>query len=93
MHDFNLENIVKERTCLRSVNPTCIDLLRTSDSGRFSNSRTIETGLSDFHAMAATVLRGSFLKEFLGLSPTRTTVDLIISLKERRLQKNLAQIL
>ena len=88
MRDFNLESIVKEPTCFKSVNPTCIDLILTSDSGKFSNIRTIQTGLSDFHAMVGTVLRGSFRKRVLGFSPTGTTVDLIISLLERRLQKN-----
>ena len=63
MHDFNLKNIVKEPTCFKSVNPACIDLILTSDSGKFSNIRTIETGLSDFHAMVAMVLRCSFRKK------------------------------
>ena len=62
-HDLNLENIVKEPTHFKSVNTTCIDLILTSDSGKFSNIRTIETGLSDFHVMVATVLRGSFRKK------------------------------
>ena len=89
MHDLNLETIVKERTCFKSVKPTCIDLILASDSGKFSNIRTIETGLSCFYAMVATVLRGSFRKKkALGMSPTGTTVDLIISLLERMLQKN-----
>ena len=56
MHDLKLENIAKEPTCFKSVNPTCADLILTSDSGKFSNVRTIETGLSDFHSMVATVL-------------------------------------
>ena len=60
---MNLENIVKEPTCFKSVSTTCIDLILTSDSGKFSNVRTIETGLSDFHAMVSTVLRGSFRKK------------------------------
>ena len=63
MHDLNLENIVEEPTCFKPVNPTFLDLILTSDSGKFSNIRTIETGLSDCYAMAATVLRGSFRKK------------------------------
>ena len=63
MHDLNLENIVKRPTCSKSVNPTCIDLILTNDSRKFSNTRTIETGLSDFHAMVATVLRSSSCKK------------------------------
>ena len=63
MHDLNLESIVKEPTWFKSVNPTCIYFIFTSESGKFSNIRTIETGISDFHAMVATVLRGSFRKK------------------------------
>ena len=63
MHDLNLENVVKEPTCFKSDNPTCIDLILTSDTRKLSNVKTIETGLSDFHAMVATVLRGSFRKK------------------------------
>ena len=63
MHDLNLENIVKEPTCFKSDSPSCIDLILTSDSGKLSNTKTIETGLSDFHVMVATVLRGSFRKK------------------------------
>ena len=63
MHDLNLENIIKEPTCFKSDSPSCIDLILTSDSGKLSNTKTIETGLSDFHVMVATVLRGSFRKK------------------------------
>ena len=38
-------------------------LVLTSDTRELSNVKTIETGLSDFHAMFATVLRGSFHKK------------------------------
>ena len=94
MHDLNLlENIVEKPTCFKYVDPTCIDLILTTDSGGLSNIKTNETGLSDFHAMVAMVVRGSFRKKALGLSPTGTIVDLIISILERRLQKNVAQIL
>ena len=33
VHDLNLENIAKEPTCFKSVNPTCVDLILRSDSG------------------------------------------------------------
>ena len=63
MHSFNLENIVKEPTCFKSDSPTCIDLILTSDTSKLTNTATIETGLSDFHVMIATALKGSFHKK------------------------------
>ena len=62
MNSFNLENIVKEPTCFKSDSPTCIDLILTSDTSRLTNTATIETGLSDFHIMIATALKGGFHK-------------------------------
>ena len=63
MHSFDLENIVKEPTCFKSGSPTCIDLILTSDTSKLTNTATIETGLSDFHVMIATALKGSFHKK------------------------------
>ena len=63
MQEFNLENVVKVPTCFKSDSPTCIDLILTSDKRKLANSRAIETGLSDFHAMVVTTLKGSFHKK------------------------------
>ena len=62
MNSCNLENVVKKPTCFKSDSPTCIDLILTSDTTRLKNTTTIETGLSDFHVMIATALKGSFRK-------------------------------
>ena len=63
MQEFNLENVVKVPTCFKSDSPTCIDLILTSDKRKLANIRAIETGLSDFHAMVVTTLKGSFHKK------------------------------
>ena len=63
MQEFNLENVVKVPTCFKSDSPTCIYLILTSDKRKLSNIRAIETGLSDFHAMVVTTLKGSFHKK------------------------------
>ena len=58
----NLENVVKVATCFKSDGPTYIDLILTSDKKKLANIRAVETGLSDFHAMVVTTLKGSFHK-------------------------------
>ena len=63
MQRLNFKNVIKEPTCFKSNSPTCIDLILTSDTGKVSNTRTIETGLSDFHVMVTTSLKGSFHKK------------------------------
>ena len=60
---YNLKNLVKEPTCYKNVaNPTCIDLILTNRQFMFHNTKTIETGLSDFHKMTVTVLKTYFKK-------------------------------
>ena len=44
------------------VNPSCIDLFVTNKPSCFQNTRTICTGLSDFHKMVVTVFKVKFEK-------------------------------
>ena len=58
---YNLINLVHDPTCYKNyINPTCIDLMLTNRMTYFQNTRTIETGLSDFHKMTVTVMKTSF---------------------------------
>ena len=63
MEELNVENVVKVPTCFKFDSPTCIDLILTSDKRKLANIRAIEAGLSDFHAMVVTTLKGSFHKK------------------------------
>ena len=49
-------------TCFKSGNPRSIDLILTNRKSSFRNTVAIESGLSDFHAMIVTVLKGGFVK-------------------------------
>ena len=42
--------------------PTCIDLFITNVPNSFPVTKTITTGLSDFHKMVLTVLKNKFMK-------------------------------
>ena len=53
LDSYGLNNLVKGATCFKSdTNPRTIDLILTNRKRCFSNTLTIETGLSDFHLKA-----------------------------------------
>ena len=63
MYEYDAKNLVKQKTCFKSIeNPSCIDVFLTNSYRSFNNTTTISTGLSDFHKMSITVLRSTFQK-------------------------------
>ena len=60
----NLKSLNKEPNCFKNPNnPSCIDLFLTNRSRYFQNTSTIETGISDFHKLAVTVLKMFYKKQ------------------------------
>ena len=62
MHDFcnsyNLHSLCHKSTCYKNPEKhSCIDLFLTNSPKSFQNTQTIETGLSDFHKLAVTILK------------------------------------
>ena len=43
-------------------NPSCIDLFLTNNPHKFQNTTAFSTGLSDYHKMIITVIKGYFKK-------------------------------
>ena len=62
MDSYNLKNLVRYPTCFKSSHPRSIDLILMNRKSSFRNTVTIETGLSDFHAMIVTVVKGGCVK-------------------------------
>ena len=63
LYEHNAENIVKDKTCFKSLNnPSCIDLFLTNFPSSFQNTCTLTTGLSYFHKMVITVTKMTFHK-------------------------------
>ena len=61
---YNLKNLIKVSTCFKNPErPTSIDAMLTNSNRSFQNSYAIETGLSDFHEMIATILKIYFHKK------------------------------
>ena len=63
MNQYNAKNLVKDKTCFKSIeNPSCVDLFITNSYRSFQNTKVLSTGLSDFHKMVITVLKIKFKK-------------------------------
>ena len=62
MDSYGLGNLIKSPTCFKSDSPKCIDLILTNRKTSLQNATTVETGLSDFHTMILTILKGGFVK-------------------------------
>ena len=63
LYQYNLSNLVKEKTCFKYINNTsCIDLFLTNHPKSFHNTKTISSGMSDCHKMIVTVLKMKFCK-------------------------------
>ena len=57
-NQYKLKSLNKDPTCFKNVNKlSCIDLLLTNNSKCFENCLTLETGLSDFHKLIATIMK------------------------------------
>ena len=55
---------MKYPACFKNTeNPTCIDLFLTNFPNSFQSTKTLTTGLSDFHKMVLTVLKCKFAKQ------------------------------
>ena len=60
---YILENMVEKPTCFKNpAKPTCIDLIITNKPGTFQNTKTYETGLSDFHKLVGSTMKLSYKK-------------------------------
>ena len=63
LQDYDSKNIVKEKTCFKSIeNPSCVDLFITNSVSSFQNTKVISSGLSDCHKMVVTVLKTTIQK-------------------------------
>ena len=57
IEDHELSALISESTCLKSINPACIDNVLKSKKTHFINTLTFGTGVSDHHKFIGTMLR------------------------------------
>ena len=51
VNDRNFSSLFQTQTCIKSTDGRCIDLILTNSKNGCFNTKTFETGLSDFHNM------------------------------------------
>ena len=59
---FELTNLVKDKTCFKSINRTLLDVILTNRAKCFQKTIVCETGLSDCHKLVMTIFRSTFIK-------------------------------
>ena len=60
---YDLYNLISESTCITRTSESMIDLILTNCSRSFMHSKTIESGLSDFHKMTTTMMRCTYTRQ------------------------------
>ena len=61
--NINLKSVVKEKNYFKCIsNPSPIDLSLTNNAISFKGTKTVSTGLSDFHKLTLTILKTSIIK-------------------------------
>ena len=56
------KNIIKNKTCFKSVKGSCIDLILTSRPSLHQFTNLFETGISDHHLLIYTMLKSAYTK-------------------------------
>ena len=55
-------NLIKKPICFMEIKPTCIGLILTNQKQLFMKSRTYIVGISDFHSLATSIMKLTFVK-------------------------------
>ena len=74
---FELNRLIKDPTCFKSSNPSCIDNFYTNFTTMFFSSSTVGTGISDHHSLICTMLRSTFVKVHQNLYTTGLITTII----------------
>ena len=60
LNQHNCKNIIKNKTCYKTIEGSCIDLIITSRPSLHQFSQVFETGMSDHHSMIYTMLKSTY---------------------------------
>ena len=63
LNAYNAKNLVKNKTCLKSIeDPSCVDLIITDKPGSFQHTNVFEIGISNHHELVTAVMKAKFTK-------------------------------
>ena len=61
LNAYNAKNIVKNKTCFKSIEyPSCVDLIITDKLGSFQHANFFEVGILDHHELFTTAIKAKF---------------------------------
>ena len=53
------KNIIKNKTCFKSIEGSCIDLILTSRPNLHQHAQVFESGMSDHHLIICTLIKST----------------------------------
>ena len=59
---FSLKNLIKGKTCFKTLNGSSIDVMLTNHPKMFMKSSTVTTGISDHHQLVLSCFRSTYTK-------------------------------
>ena len=90
---MNLKNIVKGKTCFKSVlNPLCVEFFITNSPKSFQHTHSFPCGLSDRHNLVDTVLKNTFGKQKSNIKYYRDWVKFDNAVFLAELRKSLVRV-
>ena len=75
LNQHNCKNIIKNKTCYKSLEGSCIDLIITSRPSLHQFSQVFEIGMSDHHSMIYTMLKSTYTRLELKILRNRSYKD------------------
>ena len=84
----NYHNLIKAKTCFKSVAGKCTDLVLANRKLSFKNTGSVNTGLSDFHHMIYT----SMVNLYLGIFFLENILRGLSKLQQRKLFRGFEKI-
>ena len=89
---YDMASLINDKTCYKSTDGTCIDLLLTNCKKSVINCLTIETGISDHHLMIYGMLKATYSrlppKEFIYRSYKNFDLNVFLDDLSNKLAEN-----
>ena len=87
LYEQKCKNIIKNKTCFKSVKRSCIDLILTSRPSLHQFTNVFETEISDHHLLIYTMLKPTYTKPYFTKKGVCSHEKIILVEKRKFLEK------